>query len=67
MEWFRLQERLPQWTHWQGIYIILCAVSILIGHRLTFYCSFVKVDLKCVSPTCGGYYYPDHLQLLGEM
>jgi len=26
-----------------------------------------KVDLKCVDPASGGYYYPDHLPILGEI
>ena len=26
----------------------------------------VQVELKCTEPTSGGYYYPEHLPLLGE-
>ena len=29
-------------------------------------CSFsLKVDLKCITPSSGGMYYPNHLQLVG--
>ena len=29
-------------------------------------CICPQVDLKCVEPGDGGYYYPDHLPTLGE-
>ena len=34
------------------------AVSVLL---------YTQVDLKCVDPASGGYYYPDHLPVLGEI
>ena len=48
----------------------VCAVFnvAIIGDCYHIILLFVtKVDLKCISPTCGGHYYPDHLELLGEI
>ena len=27
----------------------------------------LQVDLKCITPAEGGYYYPDHLPVLGKL
>ena len=28
---------------------------------------YLQVDLKCLKPAPGGYYYPSHLPVLGEI
>ena len=39
-----------------------CPVTFL--HKM-IPCS--QVDLKCIKPSSGGYYYPSHLPVLGEI
>ena len=42
---------------------VLCITYI---HICTCTCIYLQVDLQCVSATSGGYYYPDHLPILGN-
>ena len=50
-------------------YFVLWELYIVtIGHdSCLFLTRCTQVDLKCVDPASGGYYYPDHLPILGEI
>ena len=48
----------------QGLLSCRC-VLLMILQQLLFV--VFQVDLKCITPAEGGYYYPDHLPVLGKI
>ena len=46
-------------------HVDVCSLELFMILQLLF--DALQVDLKCITPAEGGYYYPDHLPVLGKL
>lgn len=52
---------------WLYVYACTHAIQVVDSFYVVFTFILWQVDLQCRVPGNGGYYYPDHLPVLGEL